>query len=124
LDVSGRAEIVARPAAPVVAASASYPAERRVDRLAVASAVCGLTALVPVLSQLAGLAFGIASLRRIRRARRCGFDLPGTGWAAAGIVSSVLMLLCWIAVFAAFVFVGKSLAHTNEAMSAIMPSGG
>jgi hypothetical protein len=98
--------------------------DRRADTLAVASAVCGFTALVPVLSQLAGLAFGIASLRRIRRARRCGIDLPGTGWAAAGIVSSALLLLCWIAVFAVFIFVGKSLANTADALSAITPSGG
>jgi hypothetical protein len=67
-----------------------------VDKLAIASAVCGLTAFVPVLSQLAGLVLVIMALRRIRRARRDGLVVTGRGWAVTGIASSGFLLICWI----------------------------
>jgi hypothetical protein len=94
---------------------------RRTDPLAVASAICGFTALVPVLSQIAGLALGIASLLRIRRARRAGVPLRGGLWAWMGIGSSGFALLCWLAVFAAFIAIGSSFAHTAGALDHIMP---
>ncbi|MCC7290611.1 MAG: hypothetical protein IT449_00955 [Phycisphaerales bacterium] len=75
----------------------------------VASAVCGLTALVPVASQLAGLALGLIGLARIRAARRRGEDMRGAGWAVAGLCSSGLMLLVWLGTFAALASAGSAL---------------
>jgi len=88
----------------------------------VASAVCGLTAIVPMISQLAGLGLGVAGLIRIRRARRRGVHLRGTGWAVAGLCSSGLVLACWIAVFAIFLVVGATFAKTAGGLqSALQP---
>lgn len=115
---------IARPVGPALPADTAHVRLRRADGLAVASAVCGFTVLVPVVSQLAGLVLGAASLMRIRRARRCGVSLPGAGWAAAGIISSALVLVSWIIVFAAFAVVGTALTRTADALGAIAPSGG
>ncbi len=79
----------------------------------VASAVCGLTALVPVFSQIAGLVLGLVGLARIRAARRRGENLRGAGWAIAGLCSSGLMLLCWLGMFAALASVGSVLNKTT-----------
>ena len=76
-----------------------------VDRFAVASAVLGLTAIVPVLSQIAGLTLGILALRRIRRAHQAGIAMAGRGWAITGIVSSGVALLIWIFIAVVFGFV-------------------
>ena len=73
-----------------------------VDRCAMASAVCGVTAIVPVVSQVAGLVLGIIAIRRIRRARREGFAVAGLGWATTGIVSSIFVLLGWLFVVVIF----------------------
>ncbi len=113
---------VARPVMPVHtpngASGARPPMRRGTDGLAIASAVCGFTAIVPVISQVAGLALGIASLARIRRARRCGVDLRGSGWALTGIFSSGFALLCWVVIFAVLLAVGSSFAHTAEVLNA------
>ncbi len=66
------------------------------DRLAIASAVCGCTAIIPVVSQLAGFGLGIAALVRIRRKRRAGLPARGTGWAVTGILTSGFALLSWL----------------------------
>lgn len=71
-----------------------------------ASAVCGLTALVPVCSQIAGLVLGLVGLARIRAAHQRGENLRGAGWAVAGLCSSGLMLLVWLGMFAALASVG------------------
>jgi len=71
-----------------------------VDRCAVASAICGLTAIVPVVSQLAGVVLGVIAFRRLARARRAGQPLAGWAWAVIGLVSSIFVLLCWILVVA------------------------
>ena len=111
-------------AAPTVYAPAAtvLTAWRRTEPLAVASAICGFTAFVPVLSQIIGLALGIASLLRIRRARRNGVPMRGALWAWMGIGSSGFVLLCWLAVFAAFVAIGASFQHTAGALDRIMPN--
>jgi hypothetical protein len=106
------------PAAPLATVLTPW---RRTDPLAVASAICGFTALVPVISQLAGLVLGIASLLRIRRARRAGVALRGGVWAWLGIGSSGFALLCWLAIFAAFIAIRASFAHTVGALDHIMP---
>ncbi len=93
------------------------------DTLAIASVLCGFTAVVPVLSQVAGLLLGIASLIRIRRARRCGVRLRGKPWALAGIVSSGFVLLSWIAVLAMLIAARISLLHTAGALRALFPPG-
>jgi hypothetical protein len=119
---------VARPAAiPSAAAPAGgmpMLAPGGTDALAIASAVCGMTAIVPVLSQVLGLALGIAGLVRIRRARRGGVWLRGTGWAWTGIACSGFLLLSWIAVLAALSLVQSSLSHTTDALHVIAPAGG
>ena len=112
------------PWAPGPAGGVGLPAVRGPDRLAVASAVCGMTAIVPVVSQVMGLALGVASLVRIRRARRCGLNLGGRGWALAGIVSSGFVLLSWIAVLGLLCAAGSALAQTADALGGIAPAGG
>jgi len=105
------------PARPDGYAAAPVPLDRPpVDRCAVASAICGMTAIVPVVSQIAGLILGIMAFRRIRQARRAGLPLAGSGWAATGIVSSIFVLLCWIAVVAILGSVVFLFSHTASAL--------
>ena len=92
------------------------------DSLAIWSAVCGLTAMIPVVSQVLGLGFGIASLARIRRARRTGLILGGTGWAITGVISSGFTLICWIGLFVAMFIIGSSFANSADALSGILPA--
>ena len=111
----------ARPAAPDHASSATLAnAPGRTDRLAVASAACGLTAFVPVISQLFGLWFGAISLLRIRRARRQGGNLRGSGWAWTGMISSGIALLGWLALPALLAHLGQSFTHTTESLTSIL----
>ncbi len=98
---------VARPCPPA-------PALTRTDSLAIASAVCGFTAIVPIVSQVAGLGFGLASLARIRRARREGVALRGRGWAWAGIVTSGVLLLSWVVAIGALFVVADYLARAGD----------
>lgn len=107
-------------APPPVAGGANLAAAPRTDRLAIASAVCGLTAFVPVVSQLVGLVLGVISLLRIRRARRAGVAVGGTSWAAAGIASSVFALLLWLGIMAAYAAVGSSLSHATNAFQPLL----
>jgi hypothetical protein len=92
--------------------------------MAVASAVCGLTAIVPFVSQIAGLILGVASLGRIRRARRRGVRLGGRGWAVAGIVTSGFVLLCWLVAGVALMAVGQVFSDTTDLMRHIRPPQG
>ncbi|UCG15357.1 MAG: DUF4190 domain-containing protein [Phycisphaerales bacterium] len=117
-------DAVAVRTAPAAAPDPRLPVLRSTDSLAVASAVCGFTAIVPVVSQVAGLALGITSLVRIRRARRCGVDLRGRGWALAGIFSSGFVLLCWVAVIAAFIVVGSLFARSADTLPGLSSLGG
>ncbi len=94
--------------------------QRRTDKLAVASAVCGFTALVPIISQVIGLGLGVVSLGRIRRAKRQGVELGGMRWAVAGIVSSGFMLLCWIGIFVAMALLTSSFAGSAESLGAAL----
>lgn len=103
-----------------VEGGANLAAAPRTDRLAIASAVCGLTAFVPVVSQLVGLVLGVISLLRIRRARRAGVAVGGTSWAAAGIASSGFALLLWLGIMAAYAAVGSSLSHTTNAFQPLL----
>jgi hypothetical protein len=103
----------ARPVTPIATPGVLKPP---VDTWAIASAICGLTAIVPVISQVAGIILGIIALRRIRHARREGFPLKGVGWAVTGIGSSVLMLLCWLFIFAAFGAVIAVFSHTTTGL--------
>jgi len=93
-----------------------------VHPLAVASAVCGIAAIVPVVSQIVAIVLGIIALRRIRRARRDGQALRGAGWAATGIASSLFMLLCWIVIFAVFIAVWGMFAHTTSVLEKVIPA--
>jgi hypothetical protein len=90
------------------------------DPLALVSAACGLTALIPIVSQVDGLALGVLSLIRIRSARRQGVVRRGTGWAWTGIVSSGFMLLVWGFVIAVMIAVGGTFAHVARSL----PAGG
>ena len=102
----------ADPAVPIVQAGWF----RDCDPFALASAICGLAALIPIVSQVLGMTLGVISLVRIRRARQRGFVCRGTGWAWAGILSSGLMLLVWGFIIAAMVVVGSAFAHVANTL--------
>ncbi|UCC29092.1 MAG: hypothetical protein JSU86_12920 [Phycisphaerales bacterium] len=110
---------------PVLAASVNpagnVQVHKRTDGFAVASAICGFTAIVPLVSQVIGLAFGTLSLARIRRARRAGIELGGAKWALTGIVSSAFTLICWVGIFVAISLIGSSLSHSVESLNTLMP---
>lgn len=76
------------------------------EPLAVASAACGLFAVIPVVTQVAGIVLGVIGLRRIRRLERQGGCARGRAWAWVGIGSSGFGLLCWLVVFAGMLAVG------------------
>jgi hypothetical protein len=86
----------------------------------VASAVCGFTGIIPIVSQVAGLALGIMALIRIGRARRAGVPRKGTRWAVAGIVSSGLVLAGWVACFFVLSFVGSSFSDISEPLGNLL----
>jgi len=90
-----------------------------VDRCAVASAVCGLTAFIPILSQLAGIVFGCVALRRIAVQRRRGWRTRGTGWAIAGICSSVAVLVGWAGMFVALLALRTRLETATHAVQRV-----
>lgn len=90
------------------------------DGFAVASAVCGFTGIIPIVSQVAGLTLGIMALIRIGRARRAGVPRGGTRWAVAGIVSSGLVLAGWVACFFALSVVGSSLSDITEPLGTLL----
>ncbi len=87
------------------------------DRLAVASAVCGLSGFIPVVSQLAAIVLGFMSLRRIKLASRHGVMVPGRGWAMTGIIGGVVSLAGWIAMAGFLALVGSSLSQSTETLS-------
>ena len=117
LGPRGDADLEVLPARPVgQLAAPTSPVRIPVDRCAVASAVCGLTAIVPVISQVAGLVLGVMALRRIRRARREGLRVGGVGWAVTGILSSGGVLLCWIFIFVVFGVVMSIFTRTSSAL--------
>jgi hypothetical protein len=74
----------------------------RTDKVAIASSICGLTAFIPVFSQLVGLFLGIWAFVRIGRARRAGKNVRGVGWALAGVTGNAFALLGWVSLFATF----------------------
>jgi hypothetical protein len=113
---------VARPVGPAAGQSASHGAlvGRRTDGFAVASAICGFTAIVPFVSQVIGLALGVLSLSRIRRARRHGLEIGGTRWAVAGIASSGFVLICWIGIIVALNLVSSTFAHSADSLGAVL----
>lgn len=86
-------------AVPGQSVGALVPAPIKTDGFAVASAICGFVAIIPIVSQVIGLACGVIGLCRIRRARRVGVRIDGARWAVAGIVSSGFALLCWVGTF-------------------------
>ena len=88
--------------------------------MAVFSAVCGMTGIIPLVTQIAGLCLGFASLARIRRARRGGIHLTGKGWAITGIVTSFFGLLGWIGLGLAMTAVGTSLGNSNNELSTLL----
>ena len=83
------------------------------EPLSMISLACGLTGIIPIPTQVIGLATGIAGLVRIRRARRRGVALRGTGFAIAGIFSSGAVLLGWVAAAVALSLVGHSLSGST-----------
>ncbi len=89
-----------QPAAPDRTTGGAAPT----DRLAVASTFCGMTAFIPIISQLAAVLLGLVALHRIRRARRAGVPARGVGWALAGIAAGLIVLAGWIG--AAMLLVG------------------
>jgi hypothetical protein len=106
-----RLPLRAAPAPPALGAD-SAPT----DGLAVASAVLGFTAIVPVVSQVLGIGLGVAGLVRIHRARRAGLPRRGRLWAWLGIGSSTFALLAWIAVLAAFAVISHALGQAADSL--------
>ncbi len=102
-----------------VSGAGSAIVRHRTDGFAVASAICGFTAIVPVVSQVIGLVLGIVSLARIRRAKRAGIEVRGTRWAVAGISCSGFALLCWVAIFVAMSVLTTSLSHSTQSLDAL-----
>ena len=94
--------------------------KRTTEPFAVASAICGMTAIVPVLSQLVGLTLGIVSLVRFRRAKRSGLELSGKGWAIAGITTSGLALIGWIGFAVVLAGLGSSVLSSSDALSSLL----
>ena len=90
------------------------------DGMAVGSAIFGMTGLIPLVTQIAGLCLGFASLGRIRRARRRGIHLIGKGWAMTGIVTSIFGLLGWIGLGLAMTAVSTSLGNSTDALSTVL----
>ena len=90
---------------------------RQVDPLALASAVCGLTAFIPIVSQLAGIALGAAGLVRIGRPRRRGLARRGVGWGVAGLGSSGAALAVWALLAAAFIAAAAPFRNVGDALS-------
>lgn len=88
--------------------------------MAVASAVCGLTAIIPVVSQLLGLTLGVVSLVRLRRARRSGIELAGKCWAITGIVTSALALIGWIGLAVSMTLLGSSILDSAGALDGLL----
>ncbi len=115
--------VEARPLGLPVQAAPAAPAlhvdNAPTDGLAVASAVLGFTAIVPVVSQVLGVALGVAGLVRIHRARRAGLPRRGRLWAWLGIGSSTFALLAWIAVLAAFAVIGHSFGQAGNALDGL-----
>lgn len=111
---------VARPVHPVARRSpaGTFAIDPRgpVDPLALVSAVCGFTAIIPIFSQVAGIGLGIASLGRIRRSRRRGRPLRGLGWAVVGLLTSSVSLAGWIALFVLLAWVGRTLGGVSQAL--------
>lgn len=90
------------------------------DGMAVGSAICGLSGIIPLITQIAGLGLGFASLSRIRRARRRGIQLGGRGWAITGIVTSICSLLGWIGLGLAMTAISGSLGNSTDALSTVL----
>ncbi|MFQ5415148.1 MAG: hypothetical protein ACE5E6_11890 [Phycisphaerae bacterium] len=88
------------------------------DGLAIASAVCGVSAFIPIVSQMVGLGLGVGSLVRMRRARLRGRPMRGAGWAWTGIVSSGFVLIGWIAAAGLLLGVASSLSESTAAFDA------
>jgi hypothetical protein len=108
------------------AQAAPFPPEVRpehpsTDGLAIASAVLGVSAIIPVLSQVLGIGLGVGSLVRIHRARRAGRPLRGRLWAWFGIGSSTFVLLAWMAVIAAFAAVGHAFNQAADSFQLLGP---
>ena len=85
---------------------------QRPDGFAVASAVCGFSAIIPIVAQVIGLVLGAVGLARIRRARRRGAGVGGVKWAVAGILSSGFVLLGWVGLFVAMNLLSASLTQS------------
>ena len=113
--------VQARPIAPMHGASAGLPACPMpqyvgTDKCAIASAVCGFTAIIPVISQIAGVVLGIIGLVRIHRAKARNEHLRGTGWAIAGLVMSGFALLGWIAALGLLTFASLMFSDAGSAL--------
>jgi len=112
---------VVRVAEPVADGRRTTLGPVRSDPVAIASFVCGLTAFVPVLSQLAGLVLGTWGLMRIRRARAAGVAVGG-GWAAiAGIVISGIALIGWAVVVVVLCWAGFTFAEVGGHLPGELP---
>jgi hypothetical protein len=90
------------------------------DKVAVASTVCGLTAFIPIFTQVVGLILGIWALLRIRRARRAGQNFRGRGWATAGIAGNGFALLGWIMLLGAFAVLKGTLGESAQKLHPLL----
>lgn len=114
--------IPSAPTSPVVAVPYHAGiARQRTDRFAIISAMLGFVGIIPVVCQVIGLVLGAISLARIRRARREGIELAGTKWAATGLVSNSLLLICWIGIFAVMIGLRVTFSHSAQTLHGLLP---
>lgn len=106
--------VTAGPALPYRPLPRTHPA-------AVASAVCGFTALVPIICQVAGIALGILAIARINRDRRDGIATRGTGLAIAGISFSAVALAGWILLAVAMAGVSAAFNQIDTGLGGALP---
>lgn len=110
----------ARPLGPDLIQPPPTVASSKRDPLAVASAVCGFTGFIPVVTQVIGIVLGVAALLRIRRSRRAGIARGGTRFAITGLVMNGFTLVGWIALGSVFAILGNSLSQTSDSLSQLL----
>lgn len=120
IPVARRVQLRPLPAMPIQPAQSgrSLP---RTHPAAVASAVFGFTALVPIVCQVAGIIFGIVAIVRINRDRRNGVPTTGTGLAIAGMTVSALALVGWIMLAVVMAGVSTAFSQIDSGLGGILP---
>jgi len=95
---------------------------RRAESLAVASAVVGVTSIIPIVSQVASIWMGVLAILRIRKAKQNGLDARFKGWAVLGVTSSVIGLLGWVGMAIGAMFLKSTMGHSTDMLQGLLPA--